>query len=74
MCVCVCVFFLLLIFIQGYRIGKGEGFADMEYAMMVAMGAVNESTVIATVVHDCQVSSRLRPDVLCLCLINIWVK
>ncbi|XP_062404920.1 methenyltetrahydrofolate synthase domain-containing protein isoform X1 [Sardina pilchardus] len=40
---------------KGYRIGKGEGFADMEYAMMVAMGAVNESTVIATVVHDCQV-------------------
>ncbi|XP_048119043.1 methenyltetrahydrofolate synthase domain-containing protein isoform X2 [Alosa alosa] len=40
---------------KGYRIGKGEGFADMEYAMMVAMGAVNESTVVATVVHDCQV-------------------
>ncbi|TSZ97528.1 Methenyltetrahydrofolate synthase domain-containing protein [Bagarius yarrelli] len=34
---------------------KGEGFADMEYAMMVSMGAVNESTVVVTVVHDCQV-------------------
>ncbi|KAL2088444.1 hypothetical protein ACEWY4_015343 [Coilia grayii] len=40
---------------KGYRIGKGEGYADMEYGMMVAMGAVNESTVIVTVVHDCQV-------------------
>ncbi|KAK3570962.1 hypothetical protein QTP86_031236, partial [Hemibagrus guttatus] len=40
---------------KGYRIGKGEGFADMEYAMMVSMGAVNESTVLVTVVHDCQV-------------------
>ncbi|XP_027015033.1 methenyltetrahydrofolate synthase domain-containing protein isoform X1 [Tachysurus fulvidraco] len=40
---------------KGYRIGKGEGFADMEYAMMVSMGAVNESTVVVTVVHDCQV-------------------
>ncbi|XP_042561476.1 methenyltetrahydrofolate synthase domain-containing protein isoform X1 [Clupea harengus] len=40
---------------KGYRIGKGEGFADIEYAMMVAMEAVNESTVVVTVVHDCQV-------------------
>lgn len=40
---------------KGYRIGKGEGFADMEYAMMVSMGAVNESTLVVTVVHDCQV-------------------
>ncbi|XP_063044035.1 methenyltetrahydrofolate synthase domain-containing protein isoform X1 [Engraulis encrasicolus] len=40
---------------KGYRIGKGEGFADMEYGMMVAMAAVDESTVVVTVVHDCQV-------------------
>ncbi|XP_041842457.1 methenyltetrahydrofolate synthase domain-containing protein isoform X1 [Melanotaenia boesemani] len=40
---------------KGCRIGKGEGFADMEYGMMVSMGAVNESTVVVTVVHDCQV-------------------
>ncbi|XP_075136737.1 methenyltetrahydrofolate synthase domain-containing protein isoform X2 [Leptodactylus fuscus] len=40
---------------KGWRIGKGEGFADMEYAMMVAMGAVTEQTVVVTMVHDCQV-------------------
>ncbi|XP_059206431.1 methenyltetrahydrofolate synthase domain-containing protein isoform X2 [Centropristis striata] len=40
---------------KGLRIGKGEGFADLEYAMMAAMGAVDESTVVVTVVHDCQV-------------------
>ncbi|KAL7878489.1 hypothetical protein AOLI_G00094630 [Acnodon oligacanthus] len=40
---------------KGYRIGKGEGYADMEYAMMASMGAVNESTVVVTIVHDCQV-------------------
>ncbi|XP_053304270.1 methenyltetrahydrofolate synthase domain-containing protein isoform X2 [Spea bombifrons] len=40
---------------KGWRIGKGEGFADMEYAMMVAMGAVTEHTVVVTIVHDCQV-------------------
>ena len=39
----------------GWRIGKGEGFADLEYAMMASMGAVDENTVIVTTVHDCQV-------------------
>uniref|UniRef100_A0A803TZT7 Methenyltetrahydrofolate synthase domain-containing protein n=1 Tax=Anolis carolinensis TaxID=28377 RepID=A0A803TZT7_ANOCA len=40
---------------KGWRIGKGEGYADMEYAMMVSMGAVKEDTVVVTAVHDCQV-------------------
>lgn len=40
---------------KGYRIGKGEGYADMEYAMMVSMGAVNQDTVVVSTVHDCQV-------------------
>ncbi|XP_048371147.1 methenyltetrahydrofolate synthase domain-containing protein isoform X2 [Sphaerodactylus townsendi] len=40
---------------KGWRIGKGEGFADMEYAMMVSMGAVSEGTAVITAVHDCQV-------------------
>ncbi|XP_077978647.1 methenyltetrahydrofolate synthase domain-containing protein-like [Glandiceps talaboti] len=40
---------------KGYRIGKGEGFADMEYAMMKTMGAVNDNTVVISTVHDCQV-------------------
>lgn len=39
----------------GLRIGKGEGYADMEYAMMRSMGAVDENTVVVTTVHDCQV-------------------
>lgn len=43
------------IFKIGLRIGKGEGYADMEYAMMVTMGAVNQDTVVITTVHDCQV-------------------
>ncbi|XP_025058902.1 methenyltetrahydrofolate synthase domain-containing protein isoform X3 [Alligator sinensis] len=40
---------------KGWRIGKGEGYADMEYAMMVSMGAVTEDTPVVTIVHDCQV-------------------
>ncbi|NWY90405.1 MTHSD protein, partial [Loxia curvirostra] len=40
---------------KGWRIGKGEGYADMEYAMMVSMGSVQENTPVVTIVHDCQV-------------------
>lgn len=40
---------------EGYRIGKGEGFADLEYAMMCAMGAVSPDTIIVTTVHDTQI-------------------
>ncbi|XP_055002184.1 methenyltetrahydrofolate synthase domain-containing protein isoform X1 [Sorex araneus] len=40
---------------KGWRIGKGEGYADLEYAMMVAMGAVSQETPVLTLVHDCQV-------------------
>ncbi len=39
----------------GYRIGKGEGFADLEYAMMKCMGAVDDDTIIITTVHDDQI-------------------
>ncbi|XP_048210955.1 methenyltetrahydrofolate synthase domain-containing protein isoform X1 [Perognathus longimembris pacificus] len=40
---------------KGWRIGKGEGYADLEYAMMASMGAVRAGTPVVTVVHDCQV-------------------
>ena len=41
--------------VAGLRIGKGEGFADLEYAMMRSMKAVDDKTPIVTAVHDCQV-------------------
>lgn len=40
---------------SGRRIGKGEGFADLEWAMMRSMGAVGPDTVIITTVQDYQV-------------------
>lgn len=40
---------------EGYRIGKGRGYADLEFAILLGMKAVSEDTVIVTVVHDCQV-------------------
>lgn len=39
----------------GLRIGKGEGFADLEWAMMVSMGAVDQNTVVVATCHDSQV-------------------
>lgn len=50
------MFLWLLSSPAGFRIGKGEGYADLEYGMMASMGAVDDSTVVVTIVHDCQVS------------------
>lgn len=40
---------------SGLRIGKGKGFADLEYAMLRTMGAIDASTPVITSVHDSQV-------------------
>ena len=39
----------------GARLGKGEGFAELEYGLLRMMGAIDERTLIVTSVHDCQV-------------------
>ncbi|CAK7346755.1 unnamed protein product [Dovyalis caffra] len=38
----------------GARLGKGEGFAELEYGMLRYMGAIDDSTPVVTSVHDCQ--------------------
>uniref|UniRef100_A0A0E0F8P1 5-formyltetrahydrofolate cyclo-ligase n=1 Tax=Oryza meridionalis TaxID=40149 RepID=A0A0E0F8P1_9ORYZ len=38
----------------GARLGKGEGFAELEYGMMRYMGSISDSTMIVTTVHDKQ--------------------
>lgn len=38
----------------GARLGKGEGFAELEYGMLRYMGAIDDSTPVITSVHDCQ--------------------
>ena len=42
-------------FFLGLRIGKGKGYADLEYAMLRTMGAIDENTPVVTSVHDSQV-------------------
>lgn len=44
---------------DGYRLGKGEGFADLEFAMMMRMGTITEETTVITTVHDCQIVDHL---------------
>lgn len=39
---------------NGARIGKGEGFAELEYGMLRWMGAVDDETPVVTCIHDCQ--------------------
>ncbi|EHR48786.1 5-formyltetrahydrofolate cyclo-ligase [Saccharomonospora marina XMU15] len=47
---------------QGVRIGKGGGFADIEYGLLVEAGLVDENTVLATTVHDVQVLDEELPE------------
>ncbi|XP_032680215.1 methenyltetrahydrofolate synthase domain-containing protein isoform X2 [Odontomachus brunneus] len=47
---------------DGYRLGKGEGFADLEFAMMMRMGTITENTIVITTVHDCQIVDHLPPQ------------
>jgi 5-formyltetrahydrofolate cyclo-ligase len=47
---------------EGVRIGKGGGYADIEYALLAELGLVTEATVIATTVHDLQVLDQPLPQ------------
>ena len=50
----------------GARIGKGEGYSDLEWAVLCELGAVGGETTVATTVHDRQLldgsESPLAPD------------
>jgi 5-formyltetrahydrofolate cyclo-ligase len=39
----------------GARLGKGGGFADLEFAVASAAGLITDRTVVATTVHPLQV-------------------
>ena len=40
---------------SGHRMGKGHGYFDLEWALLSEIGAVDSSSEIADIVHDCQV-------------------
>jgi 5-formyltetrahydrofolate cyclo-ligase len=40
---------------EGRRIGKGEGYSDLEFAVLSGLGAVDTETTVATTVHESQI-------------------
>ncbi|MFT4889930.1 MAG: 5-formyltetrahydrofolate cyclo-ligase [Halobacteriales archaeon] len=47
----------------GARIGKGEGYSDLEFAILREFGLVDDDTTVATTVHERQVlEDEGRPD------------
>jgi 5-formyltetrahydrofolate cyclo-ligase len=47
--------------VTGARIGKGEGFAELEYGMLRQLGVIDKDTPVVTTVRDEQVISDLVP-------------
>lgn len=45
---------------DGARLGKGGGFADLEFAVVAVAGLLADDVVVATTVHDVQVLDRGR--------------
>ncbi|KAJ8434550.1 hypothetical protein Cgig2_001182 [Carnegiea gigantea] len=46
----------------GARLGKGEGFAELEYGMLRYMGSIDDTTPIVTTVHDRQLVDDIPPE------------
>lgn len=46
---------------RGARIGKGEGYSDLEFAVLRELGLVDESVTVATTVHETQFSEETLP-------------
>ncbi len=44
---------------RGARLGKGGGYAELEYAILRELGVVSENTPIVTTVHDIQVVDEI---------------
>lgn len=47
--------------LRGVRLGKGGGFAELEYGILRELGVVNDKTPILTTVHDLQVINENIP-------------
>jgi 5-formyltetrahydrofolate cyclo-ligase len=47
---------------DGVRVGKGGGYSDLEFALLVERGLVDESALIATTVHPLQVVDEKLPE------------
>ena len=46
----------------GERLGKGEGYGELEYAILLELGLIDRDIVIVTTVHDIQVLNNRIPQ------------
>jgi 5-formyltetrahydrofolate cyclo-ligase len=46
----------------GARVGKGEGYSDLEFAVLAELGLVDADTTVVTTVHESQVREGIEPD------------
>ncbi len=47
--------------LEGARIGKGGGFSDIEYGVLIDAGKIDDHTVVATTVHPIQILRENLP-------------
>lgn len=47
---------------DGWRVGKGEGFSELEYAILKSYGKCSHSTPVVTTVHDLQIVGRIPAE------------
>ncbi len=47
---------------DGMRLGKGEGYAELEYAILLEAGKIDYEVEIATTVHDLQIVESIPKD------------
>lgn len=47
---------------DGARVGKGEGYSDLEFAVLTELGLVDGETAVVTTVHGSQVRQGIDPD------------
>ena len=45
---------------EGCRAGKGKGYGEVEWGICSELGVVNDSTTVATIVHDTQIVSPAK--------------
>ena len=46
---------------RGARVGKGEGYSDLEFALLREVGLVDDGTTVVTTVHELQVADETLP-------------
>ncbi|ACP35772.1 5-formyltetrahydrofolate cyclo-ligase [Sulfolobus islandicus Y.G.57.14] len=48
--------------LNGNRVGKGEGYSELEFGILRELGKVDENTPIATTVHDIQIVDEVPSE------------